>query len=63
MDEPAVVKIDSLMTVSQVAERLCVSNRTVWRLVATGQFPQPKRYNRKLVRWLTSDIKKYFESL
>ncbi len=63
MNEPEVIRIDSLMTVSQVAERLFVSNRTIWRLVAEGKLPQPKRYSRKLVRWLASDIKKHLESL
>jgi excisionase family DNA binding protein len=52
-----------LMTSQQVAERLSVSVRTLWRLVAAGKFPQPVRYNRKLVRWKTADVARYIETL
>jgi excisionase family DNA binding protein len=52
-----------LLTSQQVAERLSVSVRTLWRLVAAGKFPQPVRYNRKLVRWKTMDVVRYIESL
>ncbi len=52
-----------LMTSQQVAEKLAVSVRTVWRLVAAGKFPQPVRYNRKLVRWKTADVSRYIEAL
>ena len=44
-----------LLTSQQVAERLAVSVRTLWRLVASGKFPQPVRYNRNLVRWKNVD--------
>lgn len=40
-----------MMTARQVAGMLCMSVRTLWRLVADGRFPQPVRFNRKLVRW------------
>ncbi len=52
-----------LLTSQQVADKLSVSVRTVWRLVASGKFPQPVRYNRKLVRWKTVDVARYIESL
>jgi excisionase family DNA binding protein len=52
-----------LMTSQQVAEKLSVSVRTLWRLVAAGKFPQPVRYNRKLVRWKTADVTRYIETL
>jgi predicted DNA-binding transcriptional regulator AlpA len=52
-----------LLTSYQVAERLSVSVRTLWRLVASGKFPQPVRYNRKLVRWKTVDVSNYVASL
>ena len=52
-----------LMTSHQVAECLAVSVRTVWRLVASGKFPQPVRYNRKLVRWKTAEVARYIETL
>jgi predicted DNA-binding transcriptional regulator AlpA len=40
-----------------VAELLCMSKRTLWRLVESGRFPQPVRHNRKLVRWKTADVR------
>lgn len=52
-----------LLTSQQVAQRLSVSVRTLWRLVAAGKFPQPIRYNRKLVRWKTVDVSRYIETL
>jgi excisionase family DNA binding protein len=52
-----------LLTSQQVADRLSVSVRTLWRLVSRGNFPQPIRYNRKLVRWKSSDIERYLDSL
>jgi excisionase family DNA binding protein len=52
-----------LLTSQQVAEMLSVSVRTLWRLVASGKFPQPVRYNRKLVRWKSTDVMRYIEAL
>lgn len=52
-----------LLTSQQVAERLAVSVRTLWRLVAAGKFPQPVRYNRKLVRWKNVDVVRYIDTL
>jgi excisionase family DNA binding protein len=52
-----------LMTSQEVAERLSVSVRTLWRLVAAGKFPQPVRYNRKLVRWKSVDVTRYIETV
>jgi predicted DNA-binding transcriptional regulator AlpA len=52
-----------MMTSQMVAASLQVSTRTLWRLVAAGQFPQPVRYNRKLVRWRRADVAEYFRQL
>jgi excisionase family DNA binding protein len=52
-----------LLTSQQVADRLAVSVRTLWRLVAAGKVPQPVRYNRKLVRWKNSEVKRYIDAL
>jgi predicted DNA-binding transcriptional regulator AlpA len=52
-----------LLTSDQVAARRNVSVRTLWRLVAAGNFPQPIRFNRKLVRWKTVEVDAYVESL
>jgi predicted DNA-binding transcriptional regulator AlpA len=52
-----------LLTSQQVARRMAMSVRTLWRLVATGKFPQPVRYNRKLVRWKCADVDRYIDEL
>ena len=63
MTKPLAVPGADLVTSRQVAQRLAMSVRTLWRLVAAGKFPQPVRYNRKLVRWKSIDIDRYIESL
>jgi excisionase family DNA binding protein len=52
-----------LLTAQQVAHRLSISVRTVWRLLERNELPQPVRYNRKLVRWRSRDIDRYVETL
>ena len=52
-----------LLTAKDVARRLSIGVRTLWRLVADGKLPQPIRYTRKLVRWKTADIDRYIQSL
>lgn len=46
-----------LLTAPQVAGRLSVSTRTLWRMVREHKIPQPVRFNRKLVRWRLADLK------
>ena len=52
-----------LLAAQDVARRLSIGVRTLWRLVAQKQVPRPIRYTRKLVRWKTSDIDQYVQSL
>lgn len=52
-----------LLTAKDVARRLSIGVRTLWRLVANGKLPQPIRYNRKLVRWKATDIDHYIQAL
>ena len=52
-----------LLTSEQVANRLAISLRTVWRMVRAGKLPQPVRYNRKLVRWKAADVSAYVRDL
>ena len=53
----------NLLTSQQVADRIGISARTLWRMVARGRFPQPVRMNRKLVRWKSRDIDAYIDAL
>ena len=52
-----------LLTAQDVARRLSIGVRTLWRMVAQGRLPQPIRYTRKLVRWKATDIDRYILSL
>jgi excisionase family DNA binding protein len=52
-----------LLTPQQVAERLGVKKRTLWRMAKQVGFPQPVRFNRKMVRWKASDVQRYIDGL
>lgn len=52
-----------LLTPPQVADRLAVSTRTLWKLAKNPDFPQPIRFNRKRVRWKSADVQRYIDSL
>src|SRR5690242_3130030 len=40
-----------LLTAQEVARRLSIGVRTLYRLVRAGRVPPPMRFNRKLIRW------------
>jgi excisionase family DNA binding protein len=63
MPSAPVERSQDLLTAQQVAHRLSISVRTVWRMLERSELPQPVRYNRKLVRWRTRDIERYVEAL
>jgi len=50
-----------MIDVTEVATILSVSTRTVWRLVSSGELPQPIRFGRN-VRWRASDIEEWIET-
>jgi excisionase family DNA binding protein len=52
-----------LLTAGDVAFRLNVSERTVWRWVAAGKLPEPVRYSQRLIRWRACDIEAYVKAL
>jgi excisionase family DNA binding protein len=52
-----------LLKVPEACKRLEISARTLRRMIASGEFPQPVRRNRKWVRIPAHDIDKYFEKL
>ena len=55
MEEKEVNQV-TMLTITQVAERLNVSTRSVWRMVKKNEIPQPVRYTRKMVRWRVADL-------
>lgn len=50
-----------LLKVEEVAAMLGLSERTVWRLASSGEFPQPIKLGRS-VRWARSTIEKFVEA-
>ena len=50
-----------LLTAQAVAAVLMISVRTVWRMVERGQFIQPIRWNRKLIRWPAPLVRAWVE--
>jgi excisionase family DNA binding protein len=50
-----------LLKAHQVADRLSISERTLWRLIKRGKFPGPIRYSRRMVRWKTSDLNTWLD--
>jgi excisionase family DNA binding protein len=54
-------QLDTLLTVSDVAEILCIGVRTVWRWAALGKIPKPVRLSRKTLRWKASQLQAYLD--
>lgn len=51
-----------LLTLSQVADHLQVSARTVQRMVARGEFPPPIQVSAGSARWYPSDVDALLET-
>ena len=56
-------KVCELLTVKDVAELLKVHVRSVWRLAATGDIPEPIRLGPKTVRWRVVDLEAHLTRL
>jgi excisionase family DNA binding protein len=54
---------EALLTSREVARLLAVSVRTLFRMVRAGRFPEPVRYNRRLVRWKRDEVLQYLQHL
>jgi excisionase family DNA binding protein len=52
-----------LLTAQEVARRLSIGVRTLYRLVRCDVVPRPIRFNRRLVRWRAADIERYLRGL
>jgi len=52
-----------LLTPREVAGRMSIAMRTLWRMVELNRFPQPVRFTRKLVRWKARDVDAYISKL
>lgn len=61
MIRPAVVK--DFLTVKEVADRLSISVRSVYRLVAGGDLPRPVTLLRRKRLWRAADLQRYIDNL
>lgn len=52
-----------LLTMTEAARALTMCKRTLERLIAAGQFPQPVRFTSRCVRVPESDVVAYLERL
>lgn len=50
-----------LITADEVASILCVSTRTVWRLLSTGKMVQPIRLGGS-VRWRLDEVREWINN-
>jgi predicted DNA-binding transcriptional regulator AlpA len=57
------VLVPDLLTVRDVARRLSISERTVWRWTALGLLPTPVHPHARSTRWRAADIERYLEEL
>ena len=54
--------VDRALTVGDVAELLGVSRTTVREWVSRGEFPPPRAFGPKLLRWLSSDVDDWMQT-
>ena len=51
-----------LVSAEQLAKRLSVSRRTVFRLTSAGKLPQPIRLSKRTVRWDWQAVQEFLSS-
>jgi len=54
--------LDPLLTIAEVAQRLRICSRGVWRLVARGDLRPPVKVG-AAARWLESEINMYLDKI
>jgi predicted DNA-binding transcriptional regulator AlpA len=52
----------TLLNAAQVADSLGISKRTLWRMVSTGEFPQPIRFGQRNSRWLWRTVADFIQA-
>lgn len=59
------IQTKDLLTVRDVANRLGISVRTIWRWTFSGQLPAPVRTGSsgRIVRWKARDIEQFVNQL
>ena len=60
---PTAQATDLFVTPKDLAFRLRVSIREIWRMIERGHLPQPIRFGRKIIRWRDADVLAHLERL
>lgn len=55
--------MNELLTIRQVCNRLDIGEKTLRRMIANGEFPQPIRRNCRWVRIPVEDVQEYLNKL
>jgi excisionase family DNA binding protein len=53
--------ITQMVTLTDIAKALCVTEETVLDWVKLGKFPQPRRFGRRVYRWPTDEVNAWVE--
>ncbi len=56
------IQSDTLLSIHQVSERVCLSTTSIYRLISDGKFPRQVRIGRT-VRWRSADLDQWMASL
>ena len=59
--EPAPRPLEPMMSITDIAEYLCVDRRTIERLRASGRFPKPCITVGRLPRWSPRTVREWAE--
>ena len=53
---------DRLLTIEEVKSRVRVGTATLYRWMASGQFPEPLRVGPKCIRWPSAEVETWLQS-
>ena len=54
---------ERFLSINDVAERLNISTRSTWRLLARGELPKPVKIGNKISRFSSLELDDYIENL
>jgi len=51
--------LPNMLTARQICERVGIGSGTLYRWLAEGRFPQPRKFSPRMVRWYASDVEEW----
>ncbi|MDN3920401.1 helix-turn-helix transcriptional regulator [Roseateles violae] len=58
----AVQLSDALLRIQTVAQATGLSDATIYRKLAAGEFPEPVRLGKRCTRWKAADVRTWIQS-